>query len=853
MAKTAVKNFTTQLNEDTNTLLKRISRLKKEADNLAFSVDKLEKGFVMQENIKKEQEKQAYDQMLINSHRTSYIMPDDDAESFEASSNEEKATTAAKVENTSIEETSKNVNVKTEISKDKENNKPARSERKSFENAQKPRQDSKFKKEFSSDNRNRQNKKSDRFNSRNETMGFSKDEDDDNKNKFKKKSSSSRPRIIADDFVPTEKEKVSNYDPHKKNYERRDNDYDTHKKNKRIKTNRTYLDDDDDGNIRGRKSRSKKKVSPQQMMTVEIDSAVMTGDSITVRDLSAKIGKQANEILKQLLIIGVMATINNELDYDTAYLVSSALGVELEQRTEQSAEEKLQSIDVEDDEKDLMPRPPVITIMGHVDHGKTSLLDYIRKSQVTSGEAGGITQHIGAYMVKVRDKMITFLDTPGHEAFTSMRARGAQATDIAIIVVAANDGVMPQTVEAINHAKAAGVPIIIAINKMDLAHANAERVKQELANYDLISEEWGGDTIMVPISAHTGMGIDNLLDMVLLVAELQQYKANPNRSAKGIIIEAKLDKSRGPLATVLLKTGTLRIGDSIVAGISSGNVRAMLNDRGENVTEAGPSMPVEISGFDEVPEAGDEMIVVEDSRLGKTVIAERKDKEKALRQSNGNKVTLENMFSQIEQGKQVKLNIIIKADVQGSVEAVKQALEKLSNDEVKVRVLHSAVGAVTNDDVNLASAFDAIIIGFNIRPNSNAAELAAKEGVDIRLYRVIYKAIEDIELAMKGMLEPEYEEVTIGHAEVRDTFRISGVGTIAGAYVTDGKIQRNSNVRLLRDNIVVFDGKLSSLKRFKDDAKEVASNFECGISLENFNDIKIGDVIECYIEQEIEK
>ena len=491
--------------------------------------------------------------------------------------------------------------------------------------------------------------------------------------------------------------------------------------------------------------------------------------------------------------------------------------------------------------------------MGHVDHGKTSLLDYIRHSHVTAGEAGGITQHIGAYTVTIDGRVITFLDTPGHEAFTAMRARGAMCTDIAVLVVAADDGVMPQTIEAINHAKAAEVPIIVAINKMDKPGASPDRIKQDLTNYGLVCEDWGGDTIMVPVSAITGEGVDNLLEMILLEADVRELRANPNRMAKGVIIEAKLDKARGPLATVLLQNGTLHVGDNVVAGLASGRVRAMVNDKGERVKSAGPSMPVEISGFTDVPSAGDEMMAVEDDRLGRQVVEERRDKLKAARVASSTKVSLDNLFSRIDQSKMTTLNLIVKADVQGSVEAVKQALEKLSNDQVRVRVLHSAVGAVTKDDVNLASAFDAIIIGFNIRPDNNAKEAAEREGVDIRLYRVIYQAIEDIEKAMKGLLAPEYKEVLLGHAEVRNTFRITGAGTVAGCYVQDGKMQRNAQVRLLRDNIVVYEGKLNSLKRFKDDAKEVAAGYECGISFDGYNDIKEGDIIECFIMEEIER
>ena len=489
--------------------------------------------------------------------------------------------------------------------------------------------------------------------------------------------------------------------------------------------------------------------------------------------------------------------------------------------------------------------------MGHVDHGKTSLLDYIRNSRVTAGEAGGITQHIGAYTVKMNGRDITFLDTPGHEAFTAMRARGAQATDIAILVVAADDSVMPQTIEAINHAKAANVPIIVAINKMDKPEADPERVKTDLTKYGIVCEDWGGDTIMCPVSAKTGEGVDELLEMILLQADTMELRANPNRLGRGVIIEAKLDKARGPLATVLMQNGTLHVGDNIIAGLASGRVRALINDRGEKVKEAGPSTPVEIMGFDEVPSAGDEMQAVGDDRLSRQVAEERKAKVKASREATMAKVSLENMFSNMESGKQTTLNLIIKADVQGSVEAVKQAMEKLSSYEVKVHVLHSAAGAITKDDVNLASAFNAIIIGFNIRPDASAREAAEREKVDVRLYTVIYKAIEDMELAMKGLLAPEYREVLLGHAEVRNVFKITGAGVIAGCYVTDGKVQRNAQVRLLRDNVVVFEGKLSSLKHYKEDVKEMAAGFECGMSLEGHNDIKEGDVVECFIMEEI--
>ena len=654
-----------------------------------------------------------------------------------------------------------------------------------------------------------------------------------------------------------EKERVSNYDPNKKQYIRQHDPERVAKSRKQLAKESANMNGGmDDEVVRGgkRARAGKKQPSAQQMMApIHIDKAYMTAEHITVKDLTERIGKPAGEILKKLFLLGIMANINSELDFDTASLVCTEFGVELEMKLDRTAEDALtEETGAEDTEDQLQPRPPVITIMGHVDHGKTSLLDYIRKSHVTAGEAGGITQHIGAYTVNLNGRIITFLDTPGHEAFTAMRARGTQATDIAVLVVAADDGVMPQTVESINHARAAGVPIIVAINKMDKEGAHPDRVKQDLTAYNLVPEEWGGDTIMAPVSALTGEGVDDLLEMILLQADVMQLRANPNRMARGVIIEAKLDKNRGPLATVLLKNGTLHVGDNIVAGMASGRVRAMLNDRGERVKEAGPSMPVEIAGFTEVPEAGDDMMAVADDRLSRQVAQERREKMRAARTAT-TKVSLDNLFDNINEGKLKNLNLIVKADVQGSVEAVKQALEKLSNDEVKVHILHSAVGAITKDDVNLASAFGAIIIGFNIRPDASAREAAAREEVDIRLYRIIYQAIEDIEAAMKGMLAPQYREEIIGHAEVRSVFKVSGVGMVAGCYVKDGKLQRNASVRLVRDNIVVFDGKLSSLRRFKDDVKEVAAGYECGVGLENYNDIKENDEIECFIQQEIER
>ena len=546
-----------------------------------------------------------------------------------------------------------------------------------------------------------------------------------------------------------------------------------------------------------------------------------------------------------------MATINQELDYDTASLVCSEFGVDLELKLDKTAEDTLAAENFEDAESDLVERPPVVTIMGHVDHGKTTLLDYIRKSHVTAGEAGGITQHIGAYQVNLNGRLITFLDTPGHEAFTAMRMRGAQATDIAILVVAADDGVMPQTIEAINHAKAANVPIIVAINKMDKEGANPDRIKQDLTNYNLVCEEWGGDTIMVPISAAKGDNIDTLLEMILLEADMLQLKANPNRQARGIIIEARLDKGRGPVATVLVQNGTLHVGDMVVAGNAYGRIRAMVSSRGERVKHAAPSTPVEIIGFGGVPEAGDEFMAVADEKLARQVVEERAAKARASMVKNSSASTLEELYSKLEQGEVKDLNIIIKADVQGSVEAVKQSLEKLSNAEVRVRTIHSGVGAITENDVMLAGIDGAIIIGFNVRPDAKARDAANRDGIDIRYYRVIYQAIEDIEKAMKGMLTPEFRENVIGHAEVRNVFKITGVGIVAGSYVTDGKLQRNAQVRLLRDNVVVYEGKLSSLQRFKDAVKEVADGYECGVCLENYTDIKEGDVIECFVMEEI--
>ena len=662
-------------------------------------------------------------------------------------------------------------------------------------------------------------------------------------------------RPAAPDLTPSvEKERVSNYDPNKKQYVRQVDPERNTQKNKRQQTRSAAPSVQmDDEYVRGGKRKRKVAAPVAKPEPVKIEKAVMTAEKITVKDLSERIGKPVSEIIKKLLMLGIFANINNELDFDTAQLICTEYEIELELKLAETAEDALEAEDVEDKEEDLQHRPPVVTIMGHVDHGKTSLLDYIRKTRVTAGEAGGITQHIGAYTVDLHGEKITFLDTPGHEAFTAMRARGAQATDIAILVVAADDGVMPQTVEAINHAKAAGVQTIVAINKMDKPTADPDRIRQELTKYDLIDEEWGGDTIIVPVSAHTGQGVEQLLEMILLVAEVQDYKANPNRKARGIIVEARLDKGRGPVANVLIKNGTLNVGDTIIAGTAYGRVRAMVNDRGERVKQAFPSDPVEVIGFNDVPEAGDILSAVDDDSLSRKVAEERKDKAKAALIKAQSKTTLDDLFNQISEGQLKELNLIIKADVQGSVEAVKQSLERLSNNEVKVKAIHGGVGAITETDVILASASNAIIIGFNVRHDTSVRNVAEREKVDIRLYRVIYSAIEDIEAAMKGMLAPKFKENVLGRCRVRQTFKVSGVGTVAGCYVTDGKIQRNAQVRLLRDNIVIHEGKIDSLKRFKDDVKEVATGYECGLGIEGYNDVKENDEIECFIMEEVKR
>ena len=603
---------------------------------------------------------------------------------------------------------------------------------------------------------------------------------------------------------------------------------------------------------KGKHKKRKKEMKKKQETVQETPSSITYSGTLTVSELAEKLNKDVAEIIKKLMFLGIMATKNQDLDDDAIELICEDYGVKIEK------EEELDETDFEryrkkDKEEDLKERPPVVTIMGHVDHGKTTLLDSIRHTKVTEQEAGGITQHIGAYQVERDGKKITFLDTPGHEAFTNMRSRGAQITDIAILVVAADDGVMPQTVEALNHAKAAEVPIIVAINKMDKETAQPERVMQELTEHDLIPEDWGGDTIFVPISALKGEGIDDLLEMILLVAEMEELKANPNKEAFGTVIDARLERGRGVVASLLIQEGTLSVGDPIVVGNTYGRVRAMVNDEGKRINKAGPSTPVEIIGLNEVPLAGDQFLVFKDERLARQIGEARKEKQ--LQESRGKqqKISLDDLFEQIKQGEMKELNVIIKADVHGSAEALSSALQKIEVEGVKIKIIHSGVGAITESDIILASASNAIVIGFNVRPDVNAQKAAKAEKVDVRLHRVIYKAIEEIEQAMKGLLDPEFEEKVIGQAEVRETFKVSRIGTIAGCYVTDGKITRNSLVRLIRDGVVLHEGEIASLKRFKDDVREVEQNYECGITIKDFNDIKVGDVIEAYILEEVER
>ena len=600
--------------------------------------------------------------------------------------------------------------------------------------------------------------------------------------------------------------------------------------------------------------REVKKPQQKKVIPAKVITEVEIPETITVGEFASKIGKTGAELVKKLMMLGVMATMNQSIDFETAELLASDYDITVHKEIVLTKEDLLmQERPEEDKPEDMQERPPVVVVMGHVDHGKTSLLDAIRDTNVTNSEAGGITQHIGAYSVRLNDRDITFLDTPGHEAFTTMRARGAQVTDIAILVVAADDGIMPQTIEAINHAKAAGVQIIVAINKIDKDGANPDRVKQALVEYELVPEEWGGDTICVEVSAKKKINIDGLLEMVLLVADMQELKANPNRQAEGAVIEARVDRSKGPIATVLVQNGTLNVGDFLIAGTSVGRVRAMVNDKGRRVKTATPSTPVEVLGLNEVPAGGDNFMVVANEKLARDVAEQRRQEIQENKFNQVVKVSLDNLFSQIDEGNMKELSVIIKADVQGSVEAVKQSIEKLSNSEVRVRAIHGGVGAINESDVMLADASNAIIIGFNVRPDAGALSAAEQHDVDIRLYRVIYQAIEEMEAAMKGMLDPEFKEKVLGYAEVRQTFKVSNVGTIAGCYVTQGKIQRNAQIRLVRDGIIIHEGNIDSLRRFKDDAKEVSENFECGIGIENFNDVKEGDTIECFIMEEIER
>ncbi len=608
-------------------------------------------------------------------------------------------------------------------------------------------------------------------------------------------------------------------------------------------------------NNKGNKNRKNKKnqAAPKEVHEfAEVQHHVVMEHAITVQDLAKQLGKKASEVIMKLMSLGMMATMNQELDFETATIVVEEYGATIEQKAT-SEENLLSEHEEEDRPEDMVKRPPVVTIMGHVDHGKTSLLDQIRNSNVTSSEAGGITQHIGAYQVRINGEKITFLDTPGHEAFTAMRARGAQVTDIAILVVAADDGVMPQTIEAIDHAKAANVPIIVAINKIDKPDANPDNVKTELSQYGLISEEWGGETIMVPVSAKKNIGINDLLEMILLVAEMEDLKANPKRSARGKVVESKLDKSRGATATLLVQNGTLRNGDFLIVGATQGRIRAMFDYHGKPINSAAPSVPVEILGLNEVPVAGDDFVVVKDERLAKQVAEQRSQEKHFAEISRGGKVSLEDLFSQIQEGNVQELNIVLKADTQGSIEAIKQSLEKLSTDEVRVNIIRTAVGGIRETDITLASASNAIIIGFNVRPDANAKKAAEKEQVDVKTYSIIYEAIDDVKAAMSGLLAPEIKEVEQGQAEIRSIIKVPKVGNIAGSYVTDGKITRHSKIRVIRDGIVIHDGEIAALKRFKDDVKEVASGYECGISLERFNDFKEGDIFEAYILEEIKR
>ncbi|WP_163536836.1 translation initiation factor IF-2 [Gracilibacillus sp. YIM 98692] len=622
------------------------------------------------------------------------------------------------------------------------------------------------------------------------------------------------------------------------------------KNNKKEKNSKNKPNNKNKSNNKNKKNKENHSKPPKKEESTKPNKITYSG-SITVGELADKLGKETNEIIKKLMFLGVMATKNQDLDKDALELICGEYGVEVEEEIEVDKADLTSYIE-KDDPEDLIERPSVVTIMGHVDHGKTTLLDSIRHTKVTEGEAGGITQHIGAYQVEENDKKITFLDTPGHAAFTSMRSRGAQVTDIAILVVAADDGVMPQTVEAINHAKAAEVPIIVAVNKMDKEGANPDRVMQELTEHELIAEDWGGDTIFVQLSAVKGEGIDDLLEMILLVSEVEELKANPNRLANGTVIEAQLDKGRGSVASLLVQNGTLNVGDPIVVGNAFGRVRAMVNDLGKRIKSAGPSTPVEITGLNDVPSAGDRFVVFKDEKQARQIGEMRQQQQLEEKRGEQARVSLDDLFEQIKQGDIKDINVILKADVQGSVEALAASLRKIDVEGVKVNIIHTGVGAIKESDIILASASNAVVIGFNVRPDANAKKAAESENVDIRLHRVIYKAIEEVEAAMKGMLDPEYQEKVIGQVEVREIFKVSKIGTIAGSYVTDGKVTRDSGIRLIRDGVVIYEGEIDTLKRFKDDVKEVAQNYECGITIKNYNDIKEGDIIEAYIMEEIE-
>lgn len=686
--------------------------------------------------------------------------------------------------------------------------------------------------------------------------GYAKDKDEDNNIRpVQRKAVKPKAETPLDEIKKSRAnyaERNANQKRHNDNEAKRDmynSQSDRRSRGKDQFSGRINADGDYDDFSYGRKKK-KKSASFQTAVVEQVITDVKIPAFITVKDFAEGIGKKSGDVIKELMKLGIMSTLNQEIDFDTACLVADAFGINatlLEEKTE----EDILIDEGEDNPENLVARPPVVVVMGHVDHGKTSLLDKIRSASVVSGEAGGITQHIGAYTVRVKGRQITFLDTPGHEAFTTMRARGANFTDIAILVVAADDGVMPQTIESINHAKAAGTEIVVAINKIDKPGANPEKVKQELTQYELIPEEWGGSTIMVPVSAKKGEGIDELLENVLLVADVKELKADPTRQAKGAVIEAKLDKNRGPVATVLVQRGTLKQGDSVVCGAMIGNVRAMYDDKGKDIKKAGPSTPVEIIGLPEVPEAGDMLYAVTDDKMARQLVEKRKIKEREEHIRKSSRMSLESLAAQLAQGDVKDLNLIIKADVQGSVEAVTQSLERLSNDEVRVKVVHGGVGAINESDIVLADVSNAIVIGFNVRPNAIITDKAKETGVDIRLYSVIYNAIEDVEKAMKGMLAPTFEEVVLGHVEIRELFKVSGVGTIGGAYVLDGKITRNSSVRVLREDVVIYTGKLGSLQRMKDAVKEVNAGYECGLSVENYNDIKIGDVIEAFENREV--